>query len=120
MPDPDLGLNDFKDDLEKDSSYLLCVGGMTVIGMAVMGLATQSPLGVAGGAAVGALVGLWKCPSLSPAIRSKFFSANARMTPAEFGLLVRQVRVAYPQLDARQTLDLIARERHAVLTKAQC
>ncbi len=113
MPrDPEF--TDLTTELEKSSSYGLCVLGSVGVAGAI-GALGGGGFGAVVGAGVGLVYGLRVCPNMSPAIRHKLYSPSARMTPTEFRTLVRQFKQANPRLTTPQALDLIAQERMTVL-----
>jgi hypothetical protein len=63
------------------------------------------------GAAGGAVFGLFTCKLVRMPVKQKLFSSTRTMTPFEFSQLVQQTHHAYPKLNKRQVLDLIASAR---------
>jgi hypothetical protein len=86
-------MDDFNVISEQDRhavSYGACVGGTTLVGMAVgrfVGLQ-----GVLAGAAVGLAYGLLTCKKLAPAIERKIFSSQERLSDVELASVLRVVR----------------------------
>lgn len=103
--------NVITEDDKDQAAYVACVGGMTVVGIAV-GRFGGLP-GVLLGGGVGLLVGIKACKSslLKEPIRQKIFSVKAKLEDHEILAALRAIRQERPGLAKREAMTLLAQVR---------
>jgi hypothetical protein len=97
---------------DKDrAAYLACVGGMTLVGMAVGRFGGLPGLVLGGG--VGLAVGIKACrsPMLQEPIRQKIFSAHARLTDHEVLAALRAIWHERPGISKSDAMAVLAQVR---------
>lgn len=98
------------EDDRRHTAYGLCVLGMIGTG-AMFGSAAGGQ--TLPGAAIGAVMGLVMCKAVEAPLKRQLFDVRSNMNDYDFLALARQTRTAYPNMNRRQVLDLLAEARIA-------
>ncbi len=94
----------------QDISYVACVGGTTLTGLAV-GRFGMLPGLLAGGVA-GLAMGLLSCRLLAPAIEKKLFDPAERLSEQELSSVLKVIRDQTGVRDKSDAMYLLALVRH--------
>lgn len=103
--------NVITEDDKDQAAYLACVGGMTLVGMAVGRFGGLPGLLLGGG--VGLAIGIKACRSqvLHEPIRQKIFSAQSRLMNHEILAALRAIRQERPGISKRDAMTVLAQVR---------
>src|SRR6185503_8287456 len=109
----DFNFNIITEEDKEQMSYVACVGGATITGMAVGRFVGVQ--GVLIGAAAGAAYGLLTCRRLAPAIKRKLFSRGDKLSDHELAQVLQAVKEQSDVRTKSEAMNLLAAAREEIL-----